>query len=62
MLRREKEFRELSSKLDLTSSQLEEFQRRSEVASEEIRELREKEVKWEVERRKLQVRLFKKRL
>ena len=53
--RRERELKDLSSKLEVTSQQLEDLERRSIVTTEELKRLREKEAKWENEKRKLLV-------
>ena len=54
LLRRERELKEISAKLETTSQQLDDLQRRGISANEELKKLREKEVKWEAEKRRLQ--------
>lgn len=54
MIRREKEFKEISAKLELTSQQLLDLQKRALASNEEIKRLRERESIWENEKQRLQ--------
>ncbi len=55
LLRRERELKDLSSKLESTQQQLDDLRRRGTVSSEELLVYREKEARWEGDRRTMQV-------
>lgn len=49
--------KELSSKLEMTSQQLDDLKRRGTASEDELILLKEREARWEAERRNLQVGL-----
>ncbi len=58
LLRRERELRDLSAKLESTHEQLDDFKRRRTATAEEVQLYKEKEARWEGDRRALQVRIL----